>query len=122
MPEEINRIVTDSISDLLFTTEESANRNLLSEGIKPQQIYFVGNVMIDTLLRHRAKAADSAVGNGNVALSERPHRIACRGYGGGAGPQNRVSVKVHNDIVRRNMDGPLRRTDGGSAFENEVLR
>ena len=63
MPEEINRIVTDSISDLLFTTEESANRNLLSEGIKPQQIHFVGNVMIDTLLRHRAKAAESTILN-----------------------------------------------------------
>jgi len=63
MPEEINRIVTDSISDILFTTEESANRNLLSEGIKPQQIHFVGNVMIDTLLRHRAKSAESTILN-----------------------------------------------------------
>jgi UDP-N-acetylglucosamine 2-epimerase (non-hydrolysing) len=61
MPEEINRIVTDSISDYLFTTEKSANRNLLREGISRDRIFFVGNVMIDTLLRHRLKAQDSAI-------------------------------------------------------------
>jgi UDP-N-acetylglucosamine 2-epimerase (non-hydrolysing) len=61
MPEEINRIVTDSISDYLFTTEDSANENLLREGVPPEKIFFVGNVMIDTLLRHRAKASESAI-------------------------------------------------------------
>jgi UDP-N-acetylglucosamine 2-epimerase (non-hydrolysing) len=61
MPEEINRIVTDSISDFLFTTEESANQNLLREGIPESRIYFVGNVMIDTLLRHRMKARESTI-------------------------------------------------------------
>jgi UDP-N-acetylglucosamine 2-epimerase (non-hydrolysing) len=61
MPEEINRIVTDSISDYLFTTEESANQNLLHEGIPAEHIFFVGNVMIDTLLRHRSKAQESTI-------------------------------------------------------------
>jgi UDP-N-acetylglucosamine 2-epimerase (non-hydrolysing) len=61
MPEEINRIVTDSISDYLFTTEESANQNLLHEGIPAERIFFVGNVMIDTLLRHRSTARDSTI-------------------------------------------------------------
>jgi UDP-N-acetylglucosamine 2-epimerase (non-hydrolysing) len=61
MPEEINRIVTDSISDFLFTTEESANQNLLHEGIPAEHIFFVGNVMIDTLLRHRSKAQESTI-------------------------------------------------------------
>lgn len=61
MPEEINRIVTDAVSDYLFTTEESANRNLEREGIPGNKIHFVGNVMIDTLLRHRSKARDSTV-------------------------------------------------------------
>jgi UDP-N-acetylglucosamine 2-epimerase (non-hydrolysing) len=61
MPEEVNRIVTDSISDYLFTTEESANENLRSEGIPASKIHFVGNVMIDTLLRHRSKAGESAI-------------------------------------------------------------
>lgn len=51
MPEEINRLLTDQISDLLFTTEEAGKTNLLREGISPDRIHFVGNVMIDTLLR-----------------------------------------------------------------------
>jgi UDP-N-acetylglucosamine 2-epimerase (non-hydrolysing) len=49
MPEEINRVLTDALSDLLFTTEESANRNLRSEGIAEAKIFFVGNVMVDSL-------------------------------------------------------------------------
>lgn len=56
MPEEINRIVTDSISDMLFTTDRGANENLLQEGRPESCIHFVGNVMIDTLLKHRAAA------------------------------------------------------------------
>ena len=57
MPEEINRVMTDQISDYLFTTEASAHENLKMEGIKKGKIFFVGNVMIDSLLRHRKKAA-----------------------------------------------------------------
>ena len=49
MPEEINRIVTDALADLYFTTSETANTNLRNLGAKPEQIHFVGNVMIDTL-------------------------------------------------------------------------
>lgn len=51
MPEEINRILTDQISDLLFTTEPSGNENLQREGIPQERIRFVGNVMIDSLTR-----------------------------------------------------------------------
>lgn len=56
MPEEVNRVLTDQISDLLFTTEEAAAQNLEREGVAAERIHFVGNVMIDTLLAHRAKA------------------------------------------------------------------
>jgi UDP-N-acetylglucosamine 2-epimerase (non-hydrolysing) len=56
MPEEINRVLTDQISDLLFTTEPSAADNLRAEGISDDKIFFVGNVMIDTLLAHRERA------------------------------------------------------------------
>ena len=52
MPEEINRIVTDSISDYFFTTSELANKNLLKQGVQSKQIYFVGNTMIDTFLKN----------------------------------------------------------------------
>jgi UDP-N-acetylglucosamine 2-epimerase (non-hydrolysing) len=61
MPEEINRLITDCISDYLFTTEESANQNLLREGISENRIFFVGNVMIDTLLHHRSKSRESTI-------------------------------------------------------------
>jgi UDP-N-acetylglucosamine 2-epimerase (non-hydrolysing) len=56
MPEEINRIVTDRVSDMLFTPSEDADDNLLREGISPDRIFQVGNVMIDTLLRLQDKA------------------------------------------------------------------
>jgi UDP-N-acetylglucosamine 2-epimerase (non-hydrolysing) len=56
MPEEINRVLTDQISDLLFTTESTALENLIREGIDPARVHFVGNVMIDTLRRNMEKA------------------------------------------------------------------
>ena len=54
MPEEINRLVTDSIADYFFTTTPIAGNHLLKEGKRPEQIFFVGNTMIDTLLKHQA--------------------------------------------------------------------
>lgn len=51
MPEEINRVLTDHLADLLFTTEPSANENLRREGIVEEKVHFVGNTMIDTLVR-----------------------------------------------------------------------
>jgi len=50
MPEEINRLVTDALSDLLFTPSEDADENLLREGIPTDKIKRVGNIMIDTLV------------------------------------------------------------------------
>ena len=52
MPEEINRVITDHLSTLLFTTEEAANENLKREGIPEEGIHFVGNCMVDTLWKH----------------------------------------------------------------------
>jgi UDP-N-acetylglucosamine 2-epimerase (non-hydrolysing) len=63
MPEEINRIVTDALSDFLFTTSLDANDNLRAEGIPPEKIFFVGNVMIDSLLKYKAKAQNSRIFN-----------------------------------------------------------
>lgn len=56
MPEEINRIVTDRLADLLFTPSEDGNANLIAEGVDPSQIHLVGNVMIDTLVKMLPKA------------------------------------------------------------------
>jgi UDP-N-acetylglucosamine 2-epimerase (non-hydrolysing) len=56
MPEEINRVLTDQVADLLYTTERTAHDNLTREGVDPARIHFVGNVMIDSLLANRALA------------------------------------------------------------------
>ena len=56
MPEEINRLVTDRLSDLLFTPDRLSNANLKGEGVPDDKIKFVGNIMIDTLEREREKA------------------------------------------------------------------
>ena len=61
MPEEINRVVSDHVSDLLFVTEESGVRNLRNEGILPEAIHFVGNTMIDSVLASRDKAEQSGI-------------------------------------------------------------
>jgi UDP-N-acetylglucosamine 2-epimerase (non-hydrolysing) len=61
MPEEINRVLTDQIADLLLTPSEDADRNLLNEGIPAGRIRLVGNVMIDSLLKHLALAGRSRV-------------------------------------------------------------
>ena len=56
MPEEINRVLTDQIADVLYTTERTARENLVREGVEPQRVRFVGNVMIDSLLANRPLA------------------------------------------------------------------
>jgi UDP-N-acetylglucosamine 2-epimerase (non-hydrolysing) len=61
MPEEINRILTDHLSDILLVSEESGLRNLEKEGIAHERVFFVGNTMIDSLLAWREKAAQSPI-------------------------------------------------------------
>jgi len=61
MPEEINRILTDSIADLLLTTSDDADENLLREGISPSKIKLVGNVMIDSLLFNLERARELGI-------------------------------------------------------------
>lgn len=77
MPEEINRVLTDQISDLLFTTERSAHGNLHAEGVDEHRIHFVGNVMIDTLLQHLKHAVPAhqtlaRAGDPAIFLGSRP--------------------------------------------------
>lgn len=61
MPEEINRMVTDAITDLFFTTSQKANENLKKAGIPGDRIHFVGNTMIDTLLKNRPRFVKPAI-------------------------------------------------------------
>jgi UDP-N-acetylglucosamine 2-epimerase (non-hydrolysing) len=78
MPEEINRKLTDAISDLLFVTEQSGVENLKHEGVAAEKIFLVGNVMIDCLLRHRELAAKSPILD---QLALRQNGSGCRPYG-----------------------------------------
>ena len=74
MPEEVNRVLTDQISDLLFTTEAGAEENLRREGIDPAKVHFVGNVMIDTLLAHRDRARATKTGE-SLGLADRGYAL-----------------------------------------------
>ena len=83
MPEEINRIVTDSITHYFFTTSLTANENLRKAGISDDQIFFVGNTMIDSLLKHRNRfkkpqiwdKANLVTGNYLVITLHRPANV-----------------------------------------------
>jgi UDP-N-acetylglucosamine 2-epimerase (non-hydrolysing) len=70
MPEERNRVITDAVADLLFLTERGAEANLRNEGVADDKMHFVGNTMIDTLLKHRAAARALDV---PACLCLRPH-------------------------------------------------
>jgi UDP-N-acetylglucosamine 2-epimerase (non-hydrolysing) len=74
MPEEINRIVTDSVSDLLFATSPDAIENLAAEGVSREKIHLVGNPMIDTLRRH-LPAARSRATQARKGLPERGYAV-----------------------------------------------
>lgn len=77
LPEEINRVLVDQLSSLLFTTEESATLNLLKEGIAPQKIHFVGNVLIDSLYQTLPQALSLSILNqavlGGATLREKEY-------------------------------------------------
>jgi UDP-N-acetylglucosamine 2-epimerase (non-hydrolysing) len=74
MPEEINRMVTDSITDYYFTTSEVANANLRKSGAREEQIFFVGNTMIDTLLKNRSRFVQPAFWN-DLGLLEQQYFV-----------------------------------------------
>jgi UDP-N-acetylglucosamine 2-epimerase (non-hydrolysing) len=74
MPEEINRILTDHLSEYLFTTEPAAGENLRREGIPAERIHYVGNVMVDSLVAHRDRAAASTIGS-RLGLTDRDYAL-----------------------------------------------
>src|SRR5207342_1499422 len=74
MPEEINRIVTDRLADLLLTPSRDGNENLKAEGTPEEKIHLVGNVMIDTLHRHlRFAGRDRLIGR--IPVGDRPYAV-----------------------------------------------
>src|SRR5467141_3146263 len=107
MPEEVNRILTDHVSDLLFVTEESGFQNLRNEGVSPDKIHFVGNTMIDSLLNFKEKAEKSTV-------LERLALVGQAGKNGGANSVSRYALltlhrpsNVDNRAVFLNILGGL---------------
>jgi len=74
MPEEINRLLTDQIAQLLFTPSEDAGENLRAEGVGDERIRFVGNVMIDSLFKHLARAKESEVRR-NLGVSDQEYAV-----------------------------------------------
>ena len=74
MPEEVNRIVTDSLTDYFFTTSSYANENLIKLGVSKSSIFFVGNVMIDTLLKNENKLKKPSLWN-DLDLSEKKYLV-----------------------------------------------
>lgn len=103
MPEEINRVLTDQLSDLLFTTEAAAEANLLREGIAPDRIRFVGNVMIDSLQAHLQNAIPMA-----ETMAADARFLSAKEDGFGLVTLHRPS-NVDEPEVLRNLAGALRK-------------
>lgn len=74
MPEEINRIVTDSLSDYFFTTSRLASDNLVKQGINRERIFFVGNTMIDTLIKQRSRFSKPEIWD-HIGLEEKNYIV-----------------------------------------------
>src|SRR5688572_10809016 len=74
MPEEINRLLTDQIADLLFTPSPDADENLRAEGIPEERIRFVGNVMIDSLFKQLTRAKESSIRQ-DLAISDQDYAV-----------------------------------------------
>src|SRR5256885_1815768 len=74
MPEEINRLLTDQIADLLFTPSPDADENLLREGIPHERIRFVGNIMIDSLYKHLERARQTHIRE-ELGLAQRQYAV-----------------------------------------------
>ena len=94
MPEEINRVLTDAVADLLFTTEESANQNLANEGIATGKVFFVGNLMIDSLVSALKVARQSSL-RSELGLGGKPYVVLTL---------HRPSNVDNEDQLRRTLD------------------
>lgn len=105
MPEEINRLVTDAITNYFFTTSEVANAHLSRAGIEDERIFYVGNTMIDTLLKNRARFKKPKVwdevqlqkGEYIVMTLHRPSNV----------DQEEILQRLMSEIIRHSADLPL---------------
>lgn len=105
MPEEINRLVTDSITNYFFTTTELANSNLRQSGVKENQIFWVGNTMIDTLLKHQSRFVKPAVWD-ELNLSEKNYIVITLHRPANVDEEGKLKNLI-NEIIGYSQDLPL---------------
>jgi UDP-N-acetylglucosamine 2-epimerase (non-hydrolysing) len=105
MPEEINRIVTDSLTDYFFTTSRYANENLRSLGISKDKIFFVGNVMIDTLLKQLSRFEKPLLWD-ELELQEKKYLVMTLHRPSNVDEENKLKNLIH-EIVRLGKEYPI---------------
>ncbi|WP_225035055.1 non-hydrolyzing UDP-N-acetylglucosamine 2-epimerase [Winogradskyella sp. SM1960] len=105
MPEEINRLVTDSITNYFFTTSETANTNLKQSGVKDDQIFFVGNTMIDTLLKQRPNFTQPKVWN-ELGLDEGNYIVMTLHRPANVDEESQLKDMI-DEIIANTQDLPL---------------
>lgn len=105
MPEEINRMVTDSITDYFFTTSETANNNLINIGISKDRIFYVGNTMIDTLLKHRPNFIKPAIWD-KVGLEENNYIVMTLHRPANVDEEN-ILKELMSEIVLHSQNTPI---------------
>lgn len=102
MPEEINRLVTDSITNYFFTTSEVANQNLRNSGVDDNRIFFVGNTMIDTLLKQMPKFKAPVFWD-EYALQEKKYLVMTLHRPSNVDDQERLTALL--DLIQKNTNG-----------------
>jgi len=105
MPEEINRLVTDSITNYFFTTSEVANDNLRKSGINEQQIFFVGNTMIDTLLKNRENFKKPEIWNA-IGLNDKEYIVMTLHRPANVDEEHKLKDLL-DEIISNSQDLPL---------------
>jgi UDP-N-acetylglucosamine 2-epimerase (non-hydrolysing) len=105
MPEEINRLITDSITNYFFTTSELANQNLKANGVHKEKIFFVGNTMIDTLLKQRPNFVKPQVWN-DLDLQEKEYFVITLHRPANVDHENSLKAMMQ-EIIANTQDLPL---------------
>ena len=105
MPEEINRLVTDSITNYFFTTSETANEILRTSGVKAEQIFFVGNTMIDTLLKQRPNFKAPAIWHA-LALKPKQYIVMTLHRPANVDEEAQLKLMIH-EIIEHTQDVPI---------------
>jgi len=105
MPEEINRLVTDSITNYFFTTSETANKNLKESGVDDKQIFFVGNTMIDTLMKQRPNFIQPQVWN-DLNLAEKNYIVMTLHRPANVDEESQLKDMI-DEIIAHTKDLPL---------------